>query len=125
VCALCSSTDVASSHQTIAKVLLSHDYKLQTAGTDNHLVLWDLRPLGLTGSKIEKICDIAHITLNKNAVVGDKSATVPGGVRVGTSSLTSRSMKEADMEVVASFLHRAVQIAVRPPPPSSSPRTRH
>lgn len=78
----------------------------------NHLVLWDLRPIGLTGSKIEKICDLAHITLNKNSVPGDKSATVPGGVRVGTNALTSRSMKEPEMEVVAEFLHRAVQIAV-------------
>ena len=97
--------------KTIAKVLLSHDYKLQTSGSDNHLVLWDLRPLGLTGSKVEKICDLAHITLNKNSVPGDKSAAVPGGVRVGTNSLTSRSMVEKDMEVVADFLHRAVQIA--------------
>lgn len=76
-------------------------------------MLWDLRPLGLTGSKIEKICDLSYITLNKNAVQGDKSATVPGGVRVGTNSLTSRSMKEPEMEKVADFLHRAVQIAVR------------
>lgn len=98
--------------QTIAAALLSHDYKLQTSGSDNHLVLWDLRPLGLTGSKIEKICDLAHITLNKNSVPGDKSATVPGGVRVGTNALTSRSMKEPEMEKVAEFLHRAVQIAV-------------
>ncbi|KAK4700706.1 glycine hydroxymethyltransferase, partial [Phenoliferia sp. Uapishka_3] len=98
--------------KTIAAGLLKHDYKLQTSGSDNHLVLWDLRPLGLTGSKIEKICDLAHITLNKNAVPGDKSATVPGGVRVGTNALTSRSMKEPEMEIVADFLHRTVQIAL-------------
>ncbi|KAK4046362.1 glycine hydroxymethyltransferase shm1 [Microbotryomycetes sp. JL201] len=104
---------IIANTKTIAKCLLSHDYKLQTGGSDNHLVLWDLRPLGLTGSKIEKICDLAHITLNKNAVPGDKSATVPGGVRVGTNALTSRSMKEAEMEVVAEFLHRAVQIALQ------------
>jgi glycine hydroxymethyltransferase len=54
---------VIANAKTIAKVLSSHDYKLQTDGTDNHLVLWDLRPLGLTGSKIEKICDEAHITV--------------------------------------------------------------
>ncbi|KAM0791028.1 Serine hydroxymethyltransferase 2 [Microbotryomycetes sp. NB124-2] len=104
---------IITNTKTIAKSLLSHDYKLQTGGSDNHLVLWDLRPLGLTGSKIEKICDLAHITLNKNAVPGDKSALVPGGVRVGTNALTSRSMKEAEMEIVAEFLHRAVQIALQ------------
>jgi glycine hydroxymethyltransferase len=54
---------VIANARTIAKVLSSHDYKLQTDGTDNHLVLWDLRPLGLTGSKVEKICDEAHITV--------------------------------------------------------------
>ncbi|KAJ9113131.1 Serine hydroxymethyltransferase 2 [Naganishia adeliensis] len=103
---------VIANARAIAKVLVSHDYKLQTDGTDNHLVLWDLRPLGLTGSKIEKICDEAHITVNKNAVSGDTSAQVPGGVRVGLAALTSRSMKEAEMEKVADFLHQAVQIAL-------------
>ena len=74
-------------------------------------MLWDLRPLGLTGSKIEKLCDFVHITLNKNAVAGDTSAVVPGGVRIGTNSLTSRSMGEKEMETVAEFLHRTVEIA--------------
>ncbi|SCZ97194.1 BZ3500_MvSof-1268-A1-R1_Chr4-2g07052 [Microbotryum saponariae] len=109
---LAYAKQIVANTKAIAAKLLEHDYKLQTNGSDNHLVLWDLRPIGLTGSKIEKICDLAHITLNKNSVPGDKSATVPGGVRVGTNALTSRSMKEPEMEVVAEFLHRAVQIAV-------------
>lgn len=96
----------------MANVLFKHGYKLQTDGTENHLILWDLRPIGLTGSKVEKICDAAHITLNKNAVAGDTSALVPGGVRIGASALTSRSMKEADVEQVAEFLHRVVQISL-------------
>ncbi|PWN53878.1 glycine hydroxymethyltransferase [Violaceomyces palustris] len=102
---------VIKNSQAIAKTLSSHGHKLQTDGSENHLVLWDLRPLGLTGSKIEKICDLAHITVNKNAVSGDTSALVPGGVRIGTAALTSRSMTEKDMEKVAEFLHRAVSIA--------------
>ena len=106
------AAQIIANTKTIAKSLMAHDYKLQTNGSENHLVLWDLRPLGLSGSKIEKICDLAHITLNKNSVPGDKSAMVPGGVRVGTNALTSRSMKEPEMETVADFLHRAVQIAV-------------
>lgn len=113
----------------MAQVLFKHGYRLQTDGTENHLILWDLRPLGLTGSKVEKICDAAHITLNKNAVAGDSestphntssslptnviaSALVPGGVRVGASALTSRSMTEKDVEQVAEFLHRVVQISL-------------
>ena len=58
--------------------------------TDNHLVLWDLKPQNLTGSKMQTVCDHCSITLNKNAVLGDKSALTPGGVRVGTPALTTR-----------------------------------
>lgn len=105
------ATQVIKNSQAVAAKLNSHGYKLQTDGSENHLVLWDLRPLGLTGSKIEKICDLAHITVNKNAVSGDTSAMVPGGVRVGLGALTSRSMVEKEMEKVGEFLHRAVEIA--------------
>lgn len=104
---------VRANAAAMAAVLFKHGYRLQTDGTENHLILWDLRPIGLTGSKVEKICDAAHITLNKNAVAGDTSALVPGGVRIGTSALTSRSMKEQDVEKVAEFLHRVVQIALK------------
>lgn len=92
---------VRANAAAMAQVLFKHGYRLQTDGTENHLILWDLRPIGLTGSKVEKICDAAHITLNKNAVAGDTSALVPGGVRIGASALTSRSMVEADVEVSA------------------------
>ena len=102
---------VRANSQAIAKKLVSYGYRLQTEGTDNHLVLWDLRPIGLTGLKIEKLCDLVHITLNKNAVAGDTSAVVPGGIRIGTNALTSRSMTEKDMETIGEFLHRVVEIA--------------
>ncbi|KAI0938522.1 hypothetical protein AcV5_000186 [Taiwanofungus camphoratus] len=103
---------VIANARTLGEELVAHGYKLQTSGTDNHLVLWDLRPLGLTGSKLEKLCDLVGITINKNAVSGDASAQVPGGIRLGTSALTSRNMLEADVKVVADFLHRAVQLAL-------------
>ncbi|XP_037467141.1 serine hydroxymethyltransferase 4-like [Triticum dicoccoides] len=67
----------------IGKYLMSKGYKMVTDGTDNHLVLWDLRPLGLTGNNVEKMCDLCSITLNKNAVFSDSSALSPGGVRIG------------------------------------------
>ncbi|GAA5895517.1 hypothetical protein JCM6882_006275 [Rhodosporidiobolus microsporus] len=104
------ATQVVENTKTLGKELSGKGYKLQTDGSENHLVLWDLRPLGLTGSKIEKICDLCHITLNKNSVPGDKSAATPGGIRIGSNALTSRSMKEAEMVTVAGFLDRAVQI---------------
>ena len=104
---------VRANAAAMAQVLFKYGYRLQTDGTEHHLILWDLRPIGLTGSKIEKICDAVHITLNKNAVAGDTSALVPGGVRVGASALTSRSMVEKDVEQVAEFLHRVVQISLQ------------
>ena len=55
---------VIANARTLAAELVGHGYKIQTGGTDNHLVLWDLRPVGLTGSKVEKICDILGITIN-------------------------------------------------------------
>ncbi|KAI6134814.1 serine hydroxymethyltransferase-domain-containing protein [Pisolithus croceorrhizus] len=103
---------VVANARALGSTLVEYGYKLQTGGTDNHLVLWDLRPLGLTGSKVEKVCDLLGITINKNAVSGDASAQTPGGIRLGTSALTSRDLKEEDFKVVASFLHRAVQLSL-------------
>jgi len=101
---------VRANARALAAALVETGYSLVTGGTDNHLVLWDLRPEGVTGSKMEKVCDLAHITLNKNAVCGDTSALTPGGVRVGTPAMTSRGLKEEDFVAVAGFLDRVVKI---------------
>jgi glycine hydroxymethyltransferase len=81
----------------LADELMKRGHKLITGGTDNHLMLLDVRPHTLTGSKFEKACDEVHITLNKNTIIGDKSAVTPGGVRIGTPAVTTRGYKEADM----------------------------
>lgn len=85
--------------------------KLICDGTDTHLVMWDLRPHGVTGSKVEKILDLMHVTVNKNSVVGDKSALTPGGIRLGTPALTTRGMVEEDMKKVAEYLHKGLLLA--------------
>jgi glycine hydroxymethyltransferase len=103
---------VRANAAALGRALMAKGYKLVTDGTDNHLVLWDLRPLDLTGSKMEKVCDAAHITLNKNAVFGDASALAPGGVRVGAPAMTSRGLGTADFEQIAAFLARAADIAL-------------
>jgi glycine hydroxymethyltransferase len=103
---------VVKNTQAMAKVLMDRGMKLATGGSDNHLILWDLRPLKLTGNKMELLCDEASITLNKNSINGDKSAFSPGGVRIGTPALTSRNFVEADMEQVAGFLIRAVDLCI-------------
>ena len=102
---------VANARALADALVKGHGYTVATGGTDNHLVLWDLRPQGLTGSKIEKVCEMADITVNKNSIYGDRSALSPGGVRLGAPALTTRGFKEADFVAVAGFLDRAVKIA--------------
>merc|ERR1712232_1321007 len=88
-------------------------HKLASDGTENHLVLWDLRPHSLTGSKLEKVCELASISLNRNAVHGDVSALSPGGVRIGSPAMTTRGCAVEDFERIAEFLDRCCQIALK------------
>jgi len=103
---------VKANAKALAEALIQHGYSIQTGGTDNHLMLWGLRDLGLTGNKVEKTCELAAITINKNMVIGDTNAFAPGGVRLGTPALTSRGFKEAEMKKVAEFLSEAVKISL-------------
>ena len=69
---------------------------LVSGGTDNHLILCDLRNKGIDGARVERILDLSHITLNKNSVPGDTSAlAVPGGIRIGCPAMTTRGMVAA------------------------------
>merc|ERR1712194_195113 len=103
---------VIQNAQALARGLQANGYVLATGGTDNHLLLWDVRPLGLTGSKLEKVLELASITTNKNSLPGDLSAINPGGVRLGTPALTTRGMSEADFDQVAEFLYQGCNIAI-------------
>ena len=104
---------VRANAKALAARLVEMGYYLVSGGTDNHLILWDLRPNGLTGSQVEKVCDLALITLNKNTVAGDKSALNPGGIRIGSPAMTSRGLVEEHFVQIAVFLDRAVQISLR------------
>ena len=104
---------VKANAKTLAETLMGKGHKLASDGTDNHLLLWDLRPHGLTGSKVEKICEAASITLNRNAVHGDASALSPGGVRVGAPAMTTRGCTEQDFRKIGEFLDRCCQIALK------------
>ncbi|GKV22662.1 hypothetical protein SLEP1_g32512 [Rubroshorea leprosula] len=101
---------VKKNAQALASALLRRNCRLVTGGTDNHLLLWDLRPLRLTGKIYEKVCEMCHITLNKITIYGENGTICPGGVRIGTPAMTSRGCLESDFETVADFLLRAVQI---------------
>merc|ERR1711977_594103 len=107
------SKKVVENAKTLADTLKAKGHKLASDGTDNHLVLWDLRPHGLTGSKVEKVCECASISLNRNAVHGDASALSPGGVRIGSPAMTTRGCGVEEFRQIAGFLDRCCQIAVR------------
>ncbi|OLN86328.1 putative serine hydroxymethyltransferase, mitochondrial [Colletotrichum chlorophyti] len=88
-------------------------YKLVSGGTDNHLLLVDLKPQGIDGSRVERVLELVGVAANKNTVPGDKSALVPGGLRIGTPAMTTRAFSEEDFGRVADIIDRAVTIAVR------------
>lgn len=102
---------VQANAQTLCKVLTTKGYDIVSGGTDTHLVLLDLRKHGISGGKMQIICDELDITLNKNAVPGDLSAINPGGVRIGAPAMTSRGCGEKEFEQIAEFLHRAITLA--------------
>merc|ERR1712139_20198 len=107
------SKNVVANAKTLADTLKAKGHKLASDGTDNHLVLWDLRPHGLTGSKVEKVCEAASISLNRNAVHGDASALSPGGVRIGAPAMTTRGCGEEQFKQIAEFLSRCCTIALQ------------
>merc|ERR1712222_278517 len=107
------SKQVVTNAKVLADTLKAKGHKLASDGTDNHLVLWDLRPHGLTGSKVEKVCEVCSISLNRNAVHGDASALSPGGVRIGTPAMTTRGCNVEHFRTIAGFLDRCCQIALK------------
>ncbi|KAJ6914907.1 serine hydroxymethyltransferase 3 [Populus alba x Populus x berolinensis] len=103
---------VICNSRALANRMVELGYKLVSGGSDNHLILVDLRPLGLDGARVEKILDIASITLNKNSVPGDKSALVPGGIRIGSPAMTTRGFTEREFVATADLIHEGVQISI-------------
>ena len=100
---------IISNAQAMAKAFVDKDYQLISGGTDNHLMLIDLRNKNITGKKAQETLDKAHLTLNKNAVpFDDKSPFVTSGIRVGVPAITTRGMKEADMKTVVDFIDKVL-----------------
>ena len=89
----------------LASALLDRGFDLVSGGTDNHLMLLDLRSRGLTGRELEHRLDEVHITANKNAIPNDPlSHNITSGVRLGTPAVTTRGFKEPEMERIADFI---------------------
>lgn len=97
----------------LADELNKRGYHMVSGGTDNHLVLVDMKSSRkIDGARVERVLEMACIATNKNTIPGDKSALIPGGIRMGTPALTSRGLTEDDFTTVAEFFDRAVSIAV-------------
>jgi glycine hydroxymethyltransferase len=98
---------IQNNAQAMARAFVSRGYHIISNGTDNHLMLIDLRNKSLTGKKAQETLDKAHITLNRNAVpFDDKSPFITSGIRVGVPAITTRGMKEEHMETVVSMIDR-------------------
>jgi len=101
---------IVANASALAAGLMRRGLQLCSGGTDNHLMLIDLRGTEITGKAAEEALDRAHITVNKNAVPFDpRPPFVTSGVRIGTPALTTRGMREPEMEQVADLIHRALQ----------------
>ena len=94
--------NIVKNAQAMAAGLLEEGFDLVTGGTDNHLMLADLRPMNITGMELQLRCDENHITLNKNAIPGDpQKPSITSGVRIGTAAVTTRGLGEAEMKQIA------------------------
>ncbi|XP_030324015.1 serine hydroxymethyltransferase, mitochondrial [Calypte anna] len=103
---------VLKNAKAMAQALLQRGYTLVSGGTDNHLVLVDLRPKGIDGARAERVLELVSITANKNTCPGDKSALTPGGLRLGAPALTSRHFHEEDFQKVVAFIDEGIALAL-------------
>jgi glycine hydroxymethyltransferase len=94
--------------QKLAEELKKLGFKLYTGGTDNHLMIIDLKPLNLDGKTAESLLERANIVANRNSLPDDTSPFNPTGIRLGTPAITSRKMKEKEMEIIAKYFERVL-----------------
>lgn len=103
------TAQVIRNAKRLAAQLIERGFYIISGGTDNHLMLADLRPKNITGKAAEEALDKAAITVNKNAVpYDDKSALITSGIRIGTAAVTTRGMKESEMDIIAGLIDRVV-----------------
>lgn len=101
---------VIKNAQALAAEFVKRGYRVVSGGTDNHLFILDLRPLGINGTKATKLLDANHITISKSTLPYDTEKIMHGGgIRIGTPAVTTRGMKESDMATIASLIDRALK----------------
>lgn len=105
------SLQIIKNSRYLSNYLIQEGFNIITGGTDNHLILVDLRKRGLNGEKVEKILDLCDININRNTIPGDTDIVNPSGIRLGTAALTSRGLVEKDMEVIGNLIIEGIKIA--------------
>uniref|UniRef100_A0A671SVF4 Serine hydroxymethyltransferase n=1 Tax=Sinocyclocheilus anshuiensis TaxID=1608454 RepID=A0A671SVF4_9TELE len=103
---------VLANCRALAASLMEKGYKVVTGGSDNHLILVDLRSNGTDGGRAEKVLEACAIACNKNTCPGDKSALRPSGLRLGSPALTSRGLLEEDFRKVGEFIHQGIELTL-------------
>ena len=103
---------VVKNSKAMAEAMLAKGFDIASGGTDNHMVIWNVKPLGLNAPKIEAALEKFKIDTNKCYVLGDTPSSGQGGVRLGTPAITTRGMKEDDMVQIVYFLEVAAKLAV-------------
>ena len=102
--------NIVDNAQVMAAALLEEGFDLVTGGTDNHLMLADLRPMNITGIELQQRCDMNHITLNKNAIPNDpQKPSVTSGVRIGTPAVTTRGLGAEEMKLIAQCIGKTAR----------------
>ncbi len=101
-------TQIVKNAKTLATALTGYGFNLVSGGTDNHLLLIDLKNKQVSGADAERLLDAAGIISNRNTVPGDEKPLNPSGIRMGTPAVTSRGMKEKEMQRIAGYIHRLI-----------------
>ncbi|KAK2180228.1 hypothetical protein NP493_453g03061 [Ridgeia piscesae] len=102
---------VLNNCRSMCKAFQDRGYTIVSGGTDNHLILVDLRPMKMDGARAERVLELMNIAVNKNTCPGDRSALKPSGLRLGSPALTSRNLVESDFEKVVDFIDQGIKLA--------------
>ena len=101
---------IIKNSKALSKELKNLGFDILTGGTDNHMLILDLRRRNLTGKEVEKILEEVGITVNKNVIPNDPNPpAITSGIRIGTPAVTSRGMKEKEMRIIANFIKEAIE----------------
>lgn len=103
---------VKANAKILGDTLVKLGYKLVSGGTDNHLLLLDLRPAGIDGARVDAVAELCSVFANKNSVPGDTRPFIPAGLRIGTPAMTSRGFKEDEFIKVAMVLDRTIKLTI-------------